>query len=55
MTYKLTGYEQKEESTEKVECGEIVTTKYFNGDKLVRVDKTVNVDAQFLMAALQGQ
>ena len=49
--YILKGNELKEESTEKVECGDVITTKYWNGDKLVRVDKTVNVDAVFMSKA----
>ena len=55
MIYELTGVERKEESTEKVECGDIVTTKYFIGDSLVRVDKNVIVDAVFMTKAIQGQ
>ena len=39
--YKITGHEQKEELKEKISGGESVTTKYWNGDKLVRVDKKV--------------
>lgn len=39
-------------STEKVECGDIVTTQHFEDGKLVRQDKTVIVDAKWL--ALQG-
>jgi hypothetical protein len=49
--YRLTGNERIEESTDKVECGEVVTTKYFNGDELVRVDKAVNVDPKFMSEA----
>ncbi len=55
VVYELTGTERKEESTEKVECGDIITTKYFNGDALVRVDKNVIVDAVFMAKAIQGQ
>jgi len=50
--YELKGTERKVESTEKVECGDIVTTQYFQGDVLVRQDKNVIVDAKWL--ALQG-
>ena len=53
--YELNGTERKEELTEKVECGDIITTKYFVGTELVRVDKNVIVDAAFMMKALQGQ
>ncbi len=50
--YKITGHEQKKVSTQKIDCGEVVTTEYFDSDKLVRVDKTVNVSGEWL--ALQG-
>lgn len=53
--YELKGNEVVEKSTEKIECGEAITTKYFNGDKLVRVDKEINVDAAFLAKAFQGE
>lgn len=46
--YELKGNEKIEKSTVTVECGDIITTKYFNGDKLVRVDKEVMVSAEFL-------
>ena len=52
--YELKGNEIKEESIQKVECGDVITTKYWNGDKLVRVDKTVNVDAVFMSRAFSG-
>ena len=49
--YELKGNEKREESTETIECGDIITVKYFNGDKLVRVDKQVMVSAEFLALA----
>lgn len=53
--YTLTGNEHIEESTEKVECGDMITTTYKVDDTIVRVDKTLNVDAVFMTKALQGQ
>ena len=53
--YELNGTERKEESTEKVECGDIITTKYFVGDELVRVDKNVIVDSAFMAKAFSRQ
>ncbi len=53
--YELTGKEQKIESTEKVECGEVITTQYFLDEVLVRQDKNIIVDAVFMTKALQGQ
>jgi hypothetical protein len=46
--YELTGTERKEEEKVKTPDCEIVTTSYFNGDTLVRVDKTINVDPVFV-------
>lgn len=53
--YELKGTERKVERTEKVDCGDIVTTEYFEGDKLVRVDKNVIVDAAFMAKAFSYQ
>lgn len=54
--YELTGVERKEESTQKVECGEVITTSYFLDGVIdpVRVDKTVNVDPIWFGKAIQG-
>lgn len=49
--YELKGTERKEETTQKVECGEVITTTYYQDDRVVRVDKTVNVDATFMTNA----
>lgn len=46
--YELTGSERIEESRTKEPCGVVVTTKYFNGDELVRSDVTVEVDPKFM-------
>lgn len=46
--YELQGHEVKEETIEKTPDCEIITTKYFSKDKLVRVDKTINVDPLFV-------
>jgi hypothetical protein len=51
--YELTGKEIIVKTTSKVDCGEIVTTKYFldGGIDPVRVDQEVSVDPVFMMQA----
>jgi hypothetical protein len=49
--YEPTGKEKIEKTTEKAPCGNIVTTKYFLDGALVRQDKEVIVDAEFMMNA----
>lgn len=51
--YDLTGSETIVKSIETVDCGEVVTKKYFleGNPEPVRVDKTINVDIAFLAKA----
>ena len=53
--YKITGYEQKEETMEKISCGKAVTIKHFNGDKLVRVDKKIVIAVGCVSGAQPGK
>ena len=53
--YKITGYEQKEETTEKISCGKAITIKHFNGDKLVRVDKKIVIAVGCASGAQPGK
>lgn len=54
-TYQLTGAEVKWEAKEKCPCGEIVTTKYYLGPDLVRVDQTVNVSQEAMSLGLESK
>ena len=52
--YELKGNEKREESKVQKSFGEVVTVKYFNGDKLVRQDVVVNVNTGTLSKTIQG-